>query len=93
MSLLSGQITIAAAGTAVQGPDVDIVNDVIIRAMTGNGGLVYFGNDGAGDVTALNGYELAAGESAGVTSSTVTNLNQLWFDAAANGYKFCWIIA
>jgi len=85
MSALSGQFAIAAAGTAVQGPDVP--GAVFVRALAGNTGKVYVGNDGAGDVTAANGYELSPGEAL----PFMLNLNEYWFDAATNGDKFCWI--
>jgi len=94
MSLLSGQITVTTAGTAVAGPDVDIVNAVLIRGLTGNTGLVYVGNDGAGDVTSANGFELDSGEDTiELSSAVVTNLSQLYFDAATSGDKLCWILA
>ena len=85
---ISGQITVTTAGTAVQGSDVDLSNGVIVKALGANAGKVYVGNDGAGDVTSANGYELAAGD---VIILQVSNLSQLWFDAATSGDKFCWI--
>lgn len=87
---ISGQITVTTAGTAVVGSDVDLTNGVYIKALAGNTGKVYVGNDGAGDVTASNGFELAAGD---VVILQVGNLNQLVFDAATNGDKFCWLKA
>lgn len=86
--VLSGQITVTTAGTAVQGSNIPLTNGVFIKAMAGNSGAVYVGSDGEGDITALNGYELSAGESAIVQ---VGNLNELWFDAAESGDKFCWL--
>ena len=87
---LSGQITVATAGTAVQGPDVALKGGAYVKAMGANGGKVYVGNDGLDDVTTLNGYELAAGE---VSIWRVDNMNKLWFDAATSGDKFCWMKA
>ena len=87
---ISNQITVTTAGTEVQGPDVKLSNGVFIRALAGNAGVVYVGNDGAGAVTSSNGYELSPGEAIPVQ---VGNLNQLWFDSATNGDKFCWIKA
>jgi hypothetical protein len=86
---ITGQITVTTAGTAVQGPDVPLPNGVFIKALAGNTGKVYVGNDGAGDVTSGNGYELEAGKAA--PPIQVANLNELWFDAATNGDKFCWL--
>lgn len=88
---ISGQITVATAGTAVQGPDIDLPNGVWIKALAGNAGLGYFGNNGAGDVDATNGYELSAGQTA--PPICVSNLKDLWFDVATNGDKFCWVKA
>jgi len=87
---ISGQITVTTAGTEVQGGDVALSNGVYVRALTGNTGVVYVGNDGAGAVTSSNGYQLDKGE---MILVQVTNLNQLWFDAATNGDKFCWLKA
>ena len=82
----SGQITVAAAGTAVQGPAT--TGNVAVKALTNNAGLVYVGNDGANDVTSANGFELAPGEGVVIDKS----LSVLWFDAATNGDKLSWLI-
>lgn len=87
--LLSGQITVTTAGTAVQGTAVQGYG-FFIRALSTNTGVVYVGNDGAGDVTSANGYELAAGDQIYIE---VRNLNELYFDSATNGDKFCWLKA
>ena len=94
MGALSGQVTVTTGGTAVQGPDVDVVNEVEIGGISANTGLTYVGNDGSGDVTNANGFEFDAGGLIRVTLSNkvVTNLNQLYFDAAVNGEKICWIL-
>ena len=84
----TGQITVAVAGTAVQGGNIPLTNGVFVKALGGNTGKVYVGNDGWGDVSSTTGYELAAGE---VAIFQVANLNQLWFDSATNGDKFCWM--
>jgi len=85
---ISGQITVTTAGTAIQGSSVSLTNGVYIRALSGNTGKVYVGNDGAGDVTSSNGYELYAGDQIIIS---VDNLNKLWFDSATNGDKFSWL--
>lgn len=88
---VSGQITVTTAGTAVQGTDVTLNNGVWLAALGGNTGNCYVGNDGANDVTATNGFELVKGVT--FIHVTVRNLNELWFDAATNGDKVCWIAA
>lgn len=87
---MSGLITVTTAGTAVQGGNVPLTNGVFIKALSTNTGLGYVGNDGAGDVTSSNGYELSAGD---FILLNVANLNQLFFDTAVNGEKFCWLKA
>lgn len=82
----SGQITIAVAGTAQQGPATQGLF-VAIKALVGNAGNVYVGNDASGDVTSANGFELAPGE--GVVAKK--SLRSLWFDAAVSGDKLSWL--
>jgi hypothetical protein len=86
--VLSGQITVTTHGTAVQGTATVKKGTYLIKALSGNSGLVYVGNDGAGDVTSANGYELSAGDQIVVV---VSNLNGLWFDSASDGDKLCWL--
>jgi hypothetical protein len=83
----SGQITVAAAGTAVQGPDVP-GQCFIIRAHPANTNPVFVGNV-SGDVDNANGYPLAAANNG--IEVEVANLSLLWFDATTNGEKICWI--
>lgn len=87
---ISGQITVSNAGTAVQGSSVALTNGVWIKALAGNTGVVYVGNDGAGDVTSSNGFQLDKGD---IILIQVANLNELWFDSATNNDKFCWLKA
>ncbi len=82
----SGQITIAAAGTAQAGPATS-GQVIAIKALVGNAGNVYVGNDAAGDVTSANGFELAPGEGVVVNKS----LGAFWFDAATSGDKLSWL--
>lgn len=84
----SGQITVTTAGTAVQGDDVPGVEFIII-AHPDNTEDVWVGNDGAGDVTANNGYPLGTNDNA--IPIAIPNLNALWFDADVDGEKICWI--
>lgn len=83
----TGQITVATAGTAVQGPNVPVPSGIYLRALSGNAGKVYFGNNDNGDVDTSTGYELAAGDTVYIA---ISNLDDLWFDAATSGDKFCW---
>jgi hypothetical protein len=83
---LSGQITIAATGTAQQGSDVPGTL-FALKAHPDNTDTVWVG-EVAGDVSSANGFPLNSGESVVVQ---VANLNHLWFDADVNGEKICWL--
>jgi hypothetical protein len=84
----SGQITVTTAGTAVIGTATAKFYGFYVRALSTNTGKVYVGNDGAGDVTSGNGYELSPGDDIYIECA---NLSELYFDSATNGDKFCWI--
>lgn len=86
MTVLSGQITVTTAGTAVQGSTSPAGHDVAIKAHPDNADTVWIGQDASGDVTSANGFPLDAGE--GVV---VPDLRQYWFDADSNGDKICWL--
>jgi hypothetical protein len=87
MAAKSGQITVAAAGTAVQGTDV-VGGEFFLKAHPDNTDTVWVGNDGAGDVTNANGFPLNPGESVLVQAG---NLKDLYFDSDVNGEKICWV--
>ena len=87
---ISGQITVTTAGTEVQGSNVPLDNGIFIKALSGNTGKMYVGNDGAGAVTSSNGFELEAGQ---LIIIHVDNLNEIWVDSSVNGEKVCWIKA
>ena len=87
MAVLSGQKTVATAGTAVQASTDTTVRDYMLRANPGNTGNIAIGNDGANDVTVNNGLVLAK------TDPPIPfrgSLSDVWVDAATNGDKLCW---
>lgn len=86
---LSGQKTVAAAGTAEALGNQRIDGPLMVKALTTNTDLVYVGNDGAGDVAAANGLPLSAGEV--VVFDWVGNLGALMVDAAVNGEGLAWL--
>lgn len=89
-TLLSGQTTVSAAGTAVQLHSDKAANaPVMVKAHPANSGRIYLGNV-AGDVDSTNGMVLDAGEV--VIFPFVGNLNSLWVDAAQNDDKVAWLI-
>lgn len=85
--ILSGQITVTTAGTAVQGTDIRGIA-WLIRFISANTGLGYIGNNGSGDVASTTGYELSPGDQIYIEAD---NLNRFWFDTSVNGEKFCWV--
>lgn len=85
---LSGQVTVTTAGTAVRGTS-EPGRLFSIAAHPDNTDTVWVGNDGSNDITNLNSYPLAAGGSPIIIA--LANLDQVWFDADANGEKVCWI--
>jgi len=90
MAIISGQKTIAAAGTAEQlATSRQVASALMVKAINGNTGLVYVGQV-SGDVTSANGVPLAAGEV--VVFSFVGNLAEVWVDSAVNGEGVAWLM-
>ena len=87
-TVLSGQITVTTAGTAVVGTSTPGAVRVAVKAHPDNADTVWVGNDGADDVAASNGFPLNPGEGVALRG----NLNQYWFDADGNGDKVCWVV-
>jgi hypothetical protein len=85
----SGKKTIAAAGTAEALGTGQVAGPLMVKALAGNTGLVYVGNDGAGDVASANGLELAAGEV--VVFQFVSQLSAIMVDSAVNGEGVTWL--
>lgn len=84
---LSGQITVAVAGTAVAGPDGE-GEYFALKGHPSNTGPVWIGNDGSNDVSNANGFPLDPGQTIEVYART---LSVLRFDADVNGDKVCWV--
>lgn len=87
---ISGQITVTTAGTEVQGPDISLPNGVYIKALAGNTGVMYVGNNGSGVVSSSTGFQL---DKSNLIHLNIENLNQIWVDAATSGDKVCWLKA
>ena len=88
MTAISGQKTVAAAGTAEALGSALIHGPLMIKALLANTNNVYIGNDGAGDVTSANGIELDAGEVA--IFNHVGSLANLIVDVDTNGEGVTW---
>jgi hypothetical protein len=95
--MISGQITVTTAGTAVAGPSTPTGAMFALKAHSDNADTVWVGNDGADDVTNANGFPLDPGEGIvvytgrGRLGDGEFNLSGFYFDADSNGDKVCWI--
>ena len=87
---LSGQKTVAAAGTAVALGTQTIQGPLMVKALIANTNNVYVGNDGANDVTSANGLELAAGDA--IIFDYVGNLGSIWIDTDTNDEGVAWLV-
>jgi hypothetical protein len=83
MTALSAVITVATAGTPVQGPDLGLGTFLVLPDPV-NTGYVYVGNNGSGTVSSTTGFKLPIG---GSPIFVTGNLNSLWFDASVNAQK------
>lgn len=90
---LSGQKTVTTAGTAVQlGTQATLGGEVVIKALSTNTGLIYVGNDGAGDVASTNGFVLSKNEWVELDVCKVSSLAAIWIDSSVNGDGVSWIL-
>lgn len=87
--LISGQTVVTTAGTAVVLGSASVDGSVVIKALAGNTGKVYIGNDGANDVTSANGFELSAGDL--IVLDNVKSLAGMYLDSAVSGEGVSWI--
>lgn len=90
MSARSGQKIVTTAGTAEALGSSQVHGALMVKALAGNTGLMYIGNDGAGDVASTNSLQLSAGDV--VIFDNVANLSELMIDSAVNGEGVCWLI-
>ena len=88
--VLSGQKSVTTAGTAVAltTAGASLAGSYLIKALPGNTGTVYIGNDGADDVTSSNGLPLSASNT---IVMTVTDLAQVKIDATADAQGVGWL--
>lgn len=88
MATISGQTTVAAAGTEVVLGTGLINGPLIVKALSTNTNLVYVGNV-EGAVSSSTGLPLDAGET--VIFNQVGNLAEIMVDAAVNGEGVAWL--
>lgn len=91
MATLSGQKTIAAAGTAegLVAASQKVNGAVMVKALPGNTGIVYVGHVD-GDVSSSTGMPLAAGDA--MIFNRVGDLLSIVVDAAVNDEGVAWIV-
>ncbi len=87
---LSGQTTVAAAGTEVVLGSQLIDGPLMVKALDTNTGIVAVGNDGAGAVSVSTGMRLAAGDV--VVFASVGNLGSLLVDVVVGGEGVAWLM-
>jgi len=90
--VLSGQVVVTTAGTAVPFTTAGFTGPgtYLVKPMGGNTGTYcYIGEDGAGDVTSSNGLQLKKGIDAIVI--TATDLSYYYVDSDTSGDKVCWL--
>ena len=89
----SGTTNVASAGTRVQlSNTTNRVRWIQVKALAGNSGLVYLG---VSDVSASNGYELAATNTIEINfadSGGTIAFSSLYVDSASNNDKVCWSV-
>ena len=88
MATLSGQTTVAAAGTEVVLGTAAINGPLMVKALTTNSDLVYLGNVDD-TVSSSTGLPLAAGDVA--IFNQVGSLGEIYVDAAVNGEGVAWL--
>ena len=89
----AGTTNVASAGTRVQlSNTTNRVRWIQVKALAGNSGLVYLG---VSDVSASNGYELAATNTIEINfadSGGTIAFSSLYVDSASNNDKVCWSV-
>ena len=89
MSAISGKMTITVAGTAEPLGSGVCQSDLMVKALISNTGVIYVGNDGAGDVASGNGVVLAAEDY--IVLSSVAMFENIIIDASITGNGVSWI--
>lgn len=82
------QVAVGTAAVQLDSAGFSDVEGVVLKAMSTNSGIVYFGQTSS--VTAGNGYELTAGQSLLIP---VDNADQIWVIGSATNQKVCYMAA
>ena len=86
---LSGQVTVTTLGTAVPFGTSEHVGKYVLLADPANTGTyMYFGNDGAGDVSLTTGMALKKGDPPVVARFAPKDM---WVDTDTSLDRLCWL--
>lgn len=81
-------VTVTTAGTAIAGAGGYAGDYLVYAAKTNTGDYVYFGNDGAGDISSANGVPVKKDGAPGLlTVHDGQTLADIFFDVDTNGDK------
>jgi hypothetical protein len=87
--MISGQAYVESAGSPVVLGEGGIFGPLMVKAVPGNAGEVYIGDDGEGSVDDETGMILEAGDV--VVFEYVGDLGSIYVDAENDGDGVCWI--
>jgi hypothetical protein len=90
MAAISGKMTVTVAGTAEVLATGRCMSTLMIKALMSNTGIIYVGNDGAGDVASGNGVALAAENY--VVLEDVAMFESVIIDASISGNGVSWLM-
>jgi hypothetical protein len=82
--LVSASATVTTAGTRIQLP-ANTIRTITIKGKAANVGIIYVGSS---DVTASNGFPIAAGDT---ISLDLANSDLVWLDSSVSGEGVNWI--
>ena len=83
--MVTGQVTVATAGTAQA---INVVSEaILIKALDGNSGYIYVGDS---SVTSSTGFELSAGEAVELIGFFASGT--IYVDASSNGDKVSYVV-
>lgn len=90
MSQISGQKTVPTPGTALALGSLNCNCAVLVKALNGNTGVVYVGNDGNDDVSSTTGVVLLKNDY--VLFNYVGDLEDIYVDVATGNDGVAWIL-
>lgn len=87
-NMVNGQTTVGTSVVQLTTDTSQLVAGVVVKALAANTGKIYVGKSSSGTpVSAANGFELSAGQSA---TFRVTQPADLWAISDTAGQTVCW---